>query len=129
MVTNEQTKRIDGGEACRMLIAYDGSDAARAAVRAAGAIFPALEAVIAHVYAPPPRRERAYLAGAISNEPHHDSFVELERELLERGTGDGRGWPLAGGRRRPRRRDSPSSGAPWGVVESSWTLRLNEPLT
>ena len=81
-MTNEQTQIIDRGEACRMLIAYDGSDAARAAVRAAGAIFPALEAVIAHVYAPPPRRERAYLAGESSNEPQHDSFVELERELL-----------------------------------------------
>jgi len=66
-----------------MLIAYDGSDAARAAVRSAGAIFPAAEAVIAHAYDPPARPQRAYAVGAIPNEPLRDSFAELEREALD----------------------------------------------
>lgn len=66
-----------------MLIAYDGSDPARAAVRVAGAVFPGAEAVIAHVYDPPPRLQRAYAAGALPNEPLRDSFAELEREVLD----------------------------------------------
>ena len=83
MTTNEQTQTLDNGERLRMLIAYDGSDAARAAVRAAGAIFPAAQAAIAHVYEPAPPPQRAYAAGAIPNEALRDSFAELEREALD----------------------------------------------
>ena len=77
MTTSDDRGRL------RLLIAYDGSDAARAAVRAAGAIFPAAEAVIAHAYDPPARPQRAYAVGAIPNEPLRDSFAELEREALD----------------------------------------------
>lgn len=83
MTSSEQTQERGDGGRLRMLIAYDGSDAARAAVRVAGAIFPAAEAVIAHAYDPPARPQRAYAAGAVPNEPLRDSFVELEREVLD----------------------------------------------
>jgi nucleotide-binding universal stress UspA family protein len=83
VTSNEQTQNINDGGRRRLLIAYDGSDPARAAVRVAGAIFPAAEAVIAHAYDPPARPQRAYAAGAIPNEPLRDSFAELEREVLD----------------------------------------------
>jgi nucleotide-binding universal stress UspA family protein len=82
VATDEPAQKLDDGETLRMLIAYDRSDAARAAVRAAGAVFPAMEATIAHAYDPPPRPQQAYVAGAIPNEPLRDSFVELESERL-----------------------------------------------
>jgi hypothetical protein len=89
-VTSNEQRKLDEAARLRMLIAYDGSDAARAAVRAAGAFFPATRALIAHAYDPPPRAQRAYAAGALPNEPLRDSFVELEREVLDEARGSGR---------------------------------------
>jgi nucleotide-binding universal stress UspA family protein len=48
----------------RLLIGYDGSDAARAAIRFAGGLFGAADAVVAHVHPPPPPMESGALARA-----------------------------------------------------------------
>jgi nucleotide-binding universal stress UspA family protein len=65
----------------RLLIAYDGSDAARSAIRAAAGLLPGAEAVVLHVYDPPPGPERAFAAGAVPNEPLKESFESLELEF------------------------------------------------
>ena len=67
----------------RILIAYDGSDPARAAVRAAGRLFGGAEAVVLLAYDPPPAAERALFVGAVPNEAFQRSFSELEREVTE----------------------------------------------
>jgi nucleotide-binding universal stress UspA family protein len=65
------------------LIAYDGADAARSAICAAAGLLPDAEAVVLHVYDPPPGPERAFAAGAVPNEPLKESFESLEREFAE----------------------------------------------
>ena len=46
----------------RLLIGYDGSDGASAAITATGNLFPGAEALIATVYPPPPSLESAAIA-------------------------------------------------------------------
>jgi len=46
----------------RLLIAYDGSPSAKAAIAFASALFPAAAAVVAHVHAPPPSPDTGALA-------------------------------------------------------------------
>ncbi|MDA0183116.1 universal stress protein [Solirubrobacter phytolaccae] len=61
----------------RLLIAYDGSSSAKAALTFASALFPAAEAVVAHVHAPPPSPE----SGALARIALPDEMV---REGIER---------------------------------------------
>lgn len=61
----------------RLLIAYDGSPSARAAIACAGALFPAAEVVVAHVHAPPPSPE----AGSPARVALPDDMI---REGIER---------------------------------------------
>ena len=67
----------------RLLIAYDGSDPARAAVRAAARLFEGADARVVHAYTATPSMERAYLAGAMPNEAMRDGLAELAREAEE----------------------------------------------
>jgi nucleotide-binding universal stress UspA family protein len=80
---DQPTPAVLDGERPRLIIAADGSDPARAAVAAAGALFPRADAVIVHAYEPPLQPARAYFAGAMPNEALRDSLAELERETLE----------------------------------------------
>ena len=78
----------------RLLIAYDGSPSARAAIACAGALFPAVEAVVAHVHAPPPSPESGSLARvALSEDMIREGIErmrteahELGRKLVDEGT-------------------------------------------
>jgi nucleotide-binding universal stress UspA family protein len=66
----------------RILIAYDGSDQARGAVRATGRLLPASEAVVATAYETAPGLRKALLAGAIIDDAVQRSITELERETV-----------------------------------------------
>jgi nucleotide-binding universal stress UspA family protein len=63
----------------RLLLAYDGSPSARAAVAAAAALFPGAEATVVCVYAPAPALE----AGALLRTALPDSLVEETLAHLE----------------------------------------------
>ena len=64
----------------RILIAYDGSEPAQAAIAAAGRLFPAADAKVVFVYDRPPSPGRVLAAGAILSEEMMRSFAELEQE-------------------------------------------------
>lgn len=68
----------------RLLIAYDGSEAARAAVRAVGGLFPGDEAVVLAAYERPPGLGRALVAGATPNTSAVQSIKALARETSAR---------------------------------------------
>lgn len=64
----------------RVLIGYDGSDAARAAITAAGALFGAAETTVATVQAPPPTFEAAGMARVALPEAVIREGIERMRE-------------------------------------------------
>ena len=68
----------------RLLIAFDGSGAAEAAVRAAGALFPGARATVLTIHEPALGPETAFRAGGglMSPEIVDRSVTELERELV-----------------------------------------------
>lgn len=66
-----------------MLIAFDGSDPARVAVRAAGRLLPGSEAFVVRAYESSPGVRKAVLAGAIIDETLQRTINELERELAD----------------------------------------------
>lgn len=68
----------------RVLIAYDGSEAARAAVRAVGELFPRHEAIVLAAYDRPLGLGRALVAGATPNEVAVQSINALAREASAR---------------------------------------------
>jgi nucleotide-binding universal stress UspA family protein len=73
----------------RLLLAYDGSEAARAAVAAAAALFPEAEAVVATVQPPPPTVEAAAMArialpDSMIEQGIANMRAESEREASER---------------------------------------------
>src|SRR4051794_31827927 len=67
----------------RLLIAYDGSDAARSAIRTAGGLFPGSEAMILHVYDQPPGPETAFAAGAMRNNALKEALESLDQEAAD----------------------------------------------
>ena len=70
----------------RILIAYDGSDAARAAVRACAALLAETPAVVLVAYDRPPSFNRALFAGAMATEVAEARFAELAQEARDRAT-------------------------------------------
>lgn len=68
----------------RLLIAFDGSEAARAAVRAVGGLFPRQEAIVLAAYDTPPGLGRALVAGATPNAVAVRSIEALGREAPDR---------------------------------------------
>ena len=70
--------------AARLLIAFDGSGAAEAAVRAAGALFPGARATVLTIHEPAFGAVSAYRAGGglMSPEIVEQNVAELERELV-----------------------------------------------
>jgi nucleotide-binding universal stress UspA family protein len=67
----------------RLLLTFDGSDPARAAVEAAGRLLPGSDAVVATAYERPPGIRKALLAGAIPDEALQRGIAELERETAD----------------------------------------------
>lgn len=67
----------------RVLIAYDGSDPARAAVAAAGALFGGADAIVATVYPPPPSIEAGRLARPALPDAMIREGIERMREQAE----------------------------------------------
>jgi nucleotide-binding universal stress UspA family protein len=65
----------------RLLIGYDGSDPARAATRFAGSLFGPVDAVIAHIHAPPPSPATGALArAALPQAMIAEGLAQLRRE-------------------------------------------------
>src|SRR5215212_5653723 len=64
----------------RVLIAYDGSDPAEAAARAAGTLLPASEATVLFAYERPPSYERVLLAGATADDVAKDAIGQLTQD-------------------------------------------------
>src|SRR3954466_1359287 len=72
----------------RVLIGYDGSDAARAAIAAAAALFPAADAVIATVQPPPPSVEAAAMARvALPDAVIREGIERMRAQAEERSCG------------------------------------------
>jgi nucleotide-binding universal stress UspA family protein len=67
-------------------IAYDGSDAAKSAVRTAAGLLAGADAVIVHVYEEPPGPAQAVRAGAVLHDSVKESFDALARETAEQAT-------------------------------------------
>ncbi len=67
----------------RLLIGYDTSDAARAAIATAGALFPDAETTVATVYPPPPSLEAGALARAALPDAMIREGIERIREQAE----------------------------------------------
>lgn len=67
-----------------LLIAYDGSDAARSAIRAVGGLFRRADALVVVAYERPMSAQRALQAGATRNEAFERCIAELAREVIER---------------------------------------------
>ncbi len=69
----------------RLLIGYDGSDCARSAVSAAGALFRGADATVAHVRAEPLRPEQGAMARiALPSDVLRAGIEEIGRQALER---------------------------------------------
>ena len=69
----------------RLLIGYDGSDAARAAIAAAGALFAGADAVVANVHPPPPTLEAGALArAALPDSVIHEGIERMRAEAEKR---------------------------------------------
>jgi nucleotide-binding universal stress UspA family protein len=69
----------------RVLIAYDGSEAARAAIAAAAALFPGADTIVANVHPRPPRPEDGAMARiALPSDVIRTGIEEMARETLER---------------------------------------------
>jgi nucleotide-binding universal stress UspA family protein len=69
----------------RLVIGYDGSDSARAAVAAAGALFAGAEAVVANVHPEPARPDQGAMAGiALPSDVIRTGLEELARQTRER---------------------------------------------
>ncbi len=69
----------------RVLIAYDGSEPARAAIAAAAALFPGADAIVANVHPRPPRPEDGAMARiALPSDVIRAGVEEMTRETLER---------------------------------------------
>jgi nucleotide-binding universal stress UspA family protein len=69
----------------RLLIGYDGSDDARAAIRAAGALCPGAEAIIAHVHpAPPPPEAGALARIALPEAMIREGLERMREDILSR---------------------------------------------
>jgi nucleotide-binding universal stress UspA family protein len=65
----------------RLLLAYDGSEAARAALAAAAALFPGADAVVATVQPPPPSLEAAAMARiALPDAMIRDGLANMQAE-------------------------------------------------
>ena len=64
----------------RLLLAYDGSDCARDAIRTAAQLFPAADAVVLYVYEQPAGLERVVAAGAFPTESVKESLDALAQE-------------------------------------------------
>src|ERR1700742_321008 len=68
----------------RLLIGYDGSDAARAAVAAAGALFPGAETIVANVHPEPLSAEDGAMARiALPSDVIRSGVEEMGRQTLE----------------------------------------------
>jgi nucleotide-binding universal stress UspA family protein len=68
----------------RLLIGYDGSDAARSAVAAAGALFPGAQAVVVNVHPAPLRPEDGAMARiALPSDVIRSGVEEMRRQTLE----------------------------------------------
>ena len=69
----------------RILIGYDGSDAARAAAAAAGALFPGADAIVVNVHAESPTPESGAMARiALPSDVIRTGVEEMTRQTLER---------------------------------------------
>ena len=72
----------------RILIAYDGSEPAQAAIVATGRLFPGAEAQLVHAYDRPPAPGRALAAGGLPSDEIMRSLADLEQDasaILEEG--------------------------------------------
>src|SRR5688572_23974558 len=67
----------------QLLIAYDGSSSAQAAIRAAGRLLPGAEARVLAVYASPISFEEVMRAGALPTAEARKSVDELSREAMK----------------------------------------------
>ncbi len=69
----------------RVLIGYDGSDSARAALAAAGGLFPGAEATVVNVHPEPPTPETGAMARvALPSDVIRTGIEEMTRQTLER---------------------------------------------
>lgn len=69
----------------RLVIGYDGSDSARAAVTAAGALFANAEAVVVNVHPEPPQPQQGAMARlALPSDVIRRGIEEMARQTLER---------------------------------------------
>ena len=69
----------------RLLIGYDGSECARAAVATAGALFAGADAIVANVHPEPPTPESGAMARiALPSDVIRAGIVEMARQTLER---------------------------------------------
>jgi len=69
----------------RLLVGYDGSDSARSAVTAAGALFAGAEAVVANVHPEPPRPDQGAMARiALPGDVIRTGMEEMARQTRER---------------------------------------------
>jgi len=72
----------------RLVIGYDGSDSARAAVTAAGALFAGAEAIIVNVHPDPPRPDDGAMARlALPGDVIRSGIEEMARQTRERSRG------------------------------------------
>src|SRR5215203_3263521 len=71
----------------RLLIAYDGSETARSAVRGAAGLFPGADAVVLFAHDEPPRFERTIVhSGTADPSLVEQSVAELANEITARAT-------------------------------------------
>jgi nucleotide-binding universal stress UspA family protein len=71
----------------RLLIAYDGSEASRSAVRAAGGLFPGRDAVVLFAHEEPPQLERvAVHSGTADPALVKEGLEQLTSEIIDRAT-------------------------------------------
>jgi nucleotide-binding universal stress UspA family protein len=102
----------------RLLIGYDGSESARAAVAAAGALFPGAEAAVANVHPEPLHPEDGAMARiALPSDVIRDGIEEMGRQTLEqsRETAE-EGAALAGAAGLQARPVTLTGNRPWRVL-------------
>src|SRR3954452_20064893 len=83
-VSSRSNARLRGAMTASLLIAFDGSAAAKAAVRAAGALFPGARATVLMIHEPAISPMTTFRVGGALMSPElvERNLTELERELV-----------------------------------------------
>jgi nucleotide-binding universal stress UspA family protein len=103
----------------RVLIAYDGSEPARAAARATGGLLPESEVIVVCAYDRPPSYERVLLAGAVPSEVAKQSIADMATEAHERALAiaeEGRAVATASGLASAEAAAIPTDAAVWPAI-------------